>query len=180
MVSVRPAAVVLVTGLLLAGCAGTPAADDRPVTATATTEAAPATPTAGEWSEFVEMSTDIPPVAIDGWTTRDPIVAWAEQYCEREALSPCTGIAGRAVDICIERWDCHPALLVPFDEGTAAFLSGGIFPQPQVIAVWRAESDPELAQYGGARALLQAYLLTVGVCPAVDGSTPRGARCPRG
>ena len=60
-----------------------------------------------------------------------------------------------------------------FEEGTVAFVAGGIFPEPQVIAVWHAESDPDLAQYGGAQTLLEAYLLTVGVCP--DG---RRATCP--
>ena len=72
----------------------------------------------------------------------DSIVAWAEDYCEAASLSPCTGIADRAVAICIENRDCHPAVLVPFDEGTAAFLFGGNFQDSQVIAVWRFRVRP--------------------------------------
>ena len=73
------------------------------------------------------------------------------------------------MDLCIETRDCHPALLVPFDEGTVAFLAGGNFVHPMVIAVWREESDPDLVQYGGARALLEAYLRTVEVFPRAGG-----------
>jgi len=98
----------------------------------------------------------------------DSIVAWAEDYCEAANLSPCTGIPERAVFLCIERWDCHPAVMVPFDQGTAAFLMGGIFADPQVIAVWRPESDPEVAPYGGARKLLENYLRLVQVYPPGD------------
>jgi len=156
-VSVR-AAVVLASVLLLAGCAGTPATAHR--------SGLPPSPAAsGTGFEFVTLVADDPPKAVDGWTTRDPVVEWAEQYCEREGLTPCTDVAGRAVDMCIERRDCHPALLVPFDQGTAAFVSGGNFVHPMIIAVWRAESDPALAQYGGARELLESYLVTVEVFP---------------
>jgi hypothetical protein len=124
-----------------------------------------------EWSEFVTVDSDeyalAPPQDMP-----ELVVEWAERYCELAELSPCAGISDRAVPLCIERRDCHPALLVPFDEGTVAFVNGGIFPDAQVIAVWRAESDPELVPYGGARKLLEAYLLTVGVCPASSGSGP--------
>ena len=108
------------------------------------------------------------------------LIRWAEQYCDLAKLSPCTGIENRAVPLCIEKRDCHPALLVPFEEGTAAFLGGGIFPQSHVVAVWRPESDPEAAQYGGARKLLEAYLLTIGVCPENLEGEPWGATCPSG
>ena len=179
-VSFWAAAVVGAAILVLAGCAGTPVTADPSVPAIPVTEAMPSPSATGTGFEFVTVESNGPAIAPDGWTARGPIVAWAEQYCASEGLSPCTGVAERAVDMCIERWDCHPAVLVPFEEGTAAFLSGGIFPQPEVIGVWRAESDPELAPYGGARALLEAYLLTVGVCPAEGGGAPRGPTCPRG
>jgi hypothetical protein len=102
------------------------------------------------------------------------VIAWAEQYCELEGLSPCEGLADRAAALCIERRDCHPAVLVPFKEGTVAFVAGGVFPEPQVIAVWRPATDPELAPFGGARELLEAYLLTVDVYPNPLGLTPDG------
>jgi hypothetical protein len=115
--------------------------------------------------------------------TSEAVAEWATDYCESADLSPCTGIEQRAVPMCIERRDCHPALLVPFDQGVAAFASGGIFPEPRVFAVWRVEADQEVAQYGGTRKLLEAYLLTIGVCPDARpgdenlGGDPRGPTC---
>jgi hypothetical protein len=99
------------------------------------------------------------------------LLAWVEDYCEASNNSPCTGIADRAVDLCLEARDCHPGLLVPFDDDVQAFFSGGIYAGDAmtVVAVWRAESDPQLARYGGAQRLLESFLSTMEVWPA---STP--------
>ena len=85
--------------------------------------------------------------------------------------SPCTGIADRAVELCLEKWDCHPGLLVPFENDVQAFFSGGIYAQDAmtVVAVWRAESSRHVARYGGSRRLLEAFLSTMEVWPS---STP--------
>ena len=155
--------------VLLAGCtAPAPAAEGSPVA-----EMMPS-PAATDWLEFVSIRADEYGLAPDGWSTYGPVIAWAEQYCELEGLSPCEGLADRAAALCIERRDCHPAVLVPFEEGTVAFVAGGVFPEPQVIAVWRPATDPELAPFGGARELLEAYLLTVDVYPNPLGLTPDG------
>ena len=119
-----------------------------------------------DWLEFVTIGADEYGLAPDGWSTYGPVIAWAEQYCKLEGLSPCEDLADRAAPLCIERRDCHPAVLVPFEEGTVAFVAGGVFPEPQVIAVWRPATAPELARFGGARKLLEAYLLTVDVHPS--------------
>ena len=37
------------------------------------------------------------------------------------------------------------------------------FPRSRVFAVWQAASDPAMAQHGGARKLLDSYLLSMGV-----------------
>lgn len=165
---VRRAAVVMVSILLVAGCTATPPPAVESTTAIPAAEPgslpSPTPDGTVEGSELVTIDTDVYgllPVA----DSPDSIVAWAEDYCEVANLSPCTGVADRAVAMCIERRDCHPAVLVPFDEGTAAFLFGGNFQDSQVIAVWRPESDPDVAQYGGARKLLEAYLHTVEVYP---------------
>ena len=128
-------------------------------------------------SEFITFEPDTYGLAPVEQST-ELVAVWAEQYCELADLTPCTGIEERAVRLCIEKRDCHPALLVPFDQGTAAFVSGGIFEKPQVFAVWRPESHPDLEEYGGARKLLLAYLLTVNVCPADDSAMPQGPTCP--
>lgn len=171
MVGVRRAAVILVSILLVAGCTATPPPDDESKSAIPAAEPDPSPSPTVEGLEFLTIDTDVYgllPVA----NSQDSIVAWAEDYCEAADLSPCTGIADRAVAMCIESRDCHPAVLVPFDEGTAAFLFGGIFEDSQVIAIWRPESDPDVAPYGGARKLLEAYLATVDVYPdpAVESS----------
>ena len=66
------------------------------------------------------------------------------------------------------RWDCHPGLLVPFESAVLAFVNGGIYNADAmtVVAVWRGESDPSVAPYGGAQRLLEGFLSTMQVWPA--------------
>lgn len=96
------------------------------------------------------------------------LVAWVEDYCKKTGNSPCTGIAHRAVELCLEKRDCHPGLLVPFKEDVQAFFSGGIYDQDAmtVVAVWRPESAPSVAPYGGAQRLLESFLSTMDVWPS--------------
>jgi hypothetical protein len=79
----------------------------------------------------------------------------------------CADIQNRAVPLCNEKRDCHPGTLVPFEEDVQAFLTGGNYQkQMVVVAVWRPESHSSVAEYGGSRALLEAFLSTMGVCTA--------------
>lgn len=96
------------------------------------------------------------------------LLAWAEDYCRAADSRPCSGIDERAVELCLERRDCHPGLLVPFDNEVQAYFSGGIYDQEAmtVVSVWRPESHPSVAPYGGARRLLEAFLSTMQVWPA--------------
>ena len=170
-------AFVFASVLLLTGCTTSPPSAEEPKSPSPAANSVPLPlPSTTEWTKFISIGPDEYGLAGDGWS-EDQVQVWAEQYCEREHLTPCEGVAERAVHLCIEKWDCHPALLVPFEEGAVAFIAGGIFPEPQVVAVWHAESDADLAQYGGAQTLLEAYLLTVGVCPDERGGDPRGATC---
>lgn len=173
--------VLLGAVLLLAGCsAPSPASAPGPISP----REVPAPPTAEQATPPRSDPAGSALVTIDpiGFGLRPGIgshrlVAWATQYCEAAGLSPCADIADRAEPLCIERWDCHPALLVPFREGTAAFLSGGRFTSPVVYAVWLSE-NPMVAAAGGSRDLLESYLLAVGVCPDQRGGYPRGPDCP--
>ncbi len=111
---------------------------------------------------------------LDASTRKESIpylVSWVEDYCVESGNSPCTGIADRAVELCLEARDCHPGLLVPFENDVQAFFSGGIYAQDAmtVVAVWRRESSPHVARYGGSRRLLEAFLSTMEVWPS---STP--------
>jgi hypothetical protein len=124
-------------------------------------------------------------VRVSAWTapldpgTReesiDYLVGWVEDYCEESGNSPCTGIADRAVELCLEKWDCHPGLLVPFKQDVQAFFSGGIYASDAmtVVAVWRPESAPPTASYGGSQRLLEDFLSTMQVWPS---TTPRSER----
>ena len=89
--------------------------------------------------------------------------------------TPCGGIEDRGVELCLEKMDCHPGLLVPFESAVLAFFNGGIYNADAmtVVAVWRGESDPSVAPYGGAQRLLEGFLSTMQVWPA---STPRAER----
>jgi hypothetical protein len=100
---------------------------------------------------------------IESW---GDVEAWVGDYCERTGIAGCTAIHDRVVPLCIEKRDCHPALLVPFIDHVQAFGTGGVLPEGMlVIAVWRGESDPAVAPYGGSQHLLQAFLSTLNVWP---------------
>lgn len=111
-------------------------------------------------------------------TARESVAAvesWVEGYCESSGGTSCSGIADRSVDLCLEKWDCHPGLLVPFDGDVQAFVTGGIYSAEwmTVVAVWQAETAPAVTHYGGSERLLEAFLSTMQVWPA---STPREER----
>jgi hypothetical protein len=104
------------------------------------------------------------------------IAAWVKEYCQANT-APCSGIDDRAVELCVEKWDCQPGLLVPFEFDTQAFFSHVPFEGPDrtmtIVAVWVGESSPAVARYGGSQRLLEAFLSTMYVWPA---STPRHER----
>jgi hypothetical protein len=103
------------------------------------------------------------------------IETWVEGYCEESGNTPCDGINDRAVELCLEKWDCHPGLLIPFEHDVQAFFSAGIYPADAmtVVAVWWGEYAPAVNRYGGSQRLLEAFLSTMAVWPA---STPRDER----
>ncbi|HSO69122.1 MAG TPA: hypothetical protein VLQ67_05735 [Arachnia sp.] len=108
--------------------------------------------------------------------TPEGVMAWVEEYCELTDV-PCPGIRDSAVQLCNERKDCHPGLLVPFaGKEFRAFFTGGNY-QGRIIgaAVWRPDDHASVEPYGGARRLLEAFLSTMDVCPA-QGQPPTG--CP--
>lgn len=107
-------------------------------------------------------------VAVDRSTTPETsaaVAAWVAEYCEESGNTPCAGI-DRATPLCVELRDCHPGLLVQFEEdlGVEAFFTGGDYGDRMVVvAVWWAESAPAVAPYGGAQKLLEAFLSTMNV-----------------
>lgn len=104
----------------------------------------------------------LPPAqSFDGWAY---VEAWAQDYCERTHNTDCATIHDRVVPMCIEKRDCHPALVIPFRDDVQAFGTGGVLPEGMlVVAVWRGESDPSTAPYGGSHRLLDGFLSTLGI-----------------
>ena len=103
--------------------------------------------------------------------SRAELLSWISDYCTRSGGSGCAGIQDRAVPFCNERRDCHVAFLVPFDDSpplawTGTFAGGSFDGTVLVTAVWRAENGPEVAPYGGARRLLEAFLSTMNIVTA--------------
>jgi hypothetical protein len=121
----------------------------------------------GAWSVALEPGTTIE----DG----PDVDAWVEEYCQVTGTAPCTGIAERAVPLCLERRDCHPGLLVQFDDSVQAFFSGGIYDADKmvVVAIWNGASGAVVEPHGGSQQLLEAILSTMSVWPE---SVPLGAR----
>jgi hypothetical protein len=114
----------------------------------------------GAWSVALERGT---PAHLDG----TDVEAWVEAYCQATGMAPCTEIAERAVPLCLERRDCHPGLLVLFDDSIQAFFSGGIYDPDKmmVVAIWNGASQAAVAPYDGSRLLLEAILSTMSVWP---------------
>jgi hypothetical protein len=113
-------------------------------------------------------------IAAAAWSVLVPpgttLEGWIADYCPLNT-SPCTGIAARAVPI-TTRADQRAGLLVPFEGDVQAFFldSDRIY----VVAIWRGDADPNLAQYGGGRRLLEAFASTLCMtCASPAGSTPR-------
>jgi hypothetical protein len=91
------------------------------------------------------------------------IEAWVEAYCPQTDLR-CAGISERAVPMCIERRDCHQgALLIPFADEVQAFVLDFDNSRMVVISVWWGETALAVRPYGGAQALLEAFLETMNV-----------------
>jgi hypothetical protein len=144
---------------------------------------------AGDWLStgqdvFYSPSRD---VRVSAWAvgastveeTWTDVEAWVvEEYCPQTNDPSCSRVHDRAVQLCIEVRDCHPGLLVPFQDDVQAFLRGGIA-DPEggnvvIVAVWRAESHPSVAPYGGSRRLLEGFLSTMDVCVKQVAGTPAG------
>ena len=129
-------------------------------------------------NEDGDVAVSIWRVPVDPGSTQefrnDPnsFIAWAKGFCEStDYYEPCTGIAERAIEMCHYRPDCSPdAMIVPFDQDVLAFF-GSSSDELTVVQVWRVDTDPEVAEYGGAIGVMKAFLdpLNVRLAPPGDG-----------
>jgi hypothetical protein len=108
---------------------------------------------------------------IKAGTTGD---TWIQAYCKvMESESPCTDLQTHSIATSM---DGHAGRLVLFAADTQAFIQVGN--RMYVVACWRPESDPTVAQFGGARRLIEGYLSTMHLVPGGPASpapsvTPR-------
>lgn len=97
--------------------------------------------------------------------TSEDVEAWVEQYCDAARME-CDRYQAQST-LCLGAEDCYPGLLVPLRHGVHAFLSDGK-DRMIVVVIWRADGDPSVQPFGGARRLLQGFLSTMGACYADD------------
>jgi hypothetical protein len=95
------------------------------------------------------------------------VEAWIEGYCQKTGSTACAAILDQTVRLCVEVRDCHPGILVAtVDREVQAFFTGGIYNgEMVVVTIWRGETDPSLAPYGGGRRLIEAFLAPMCVWP---------------
>ncbi len=101
--------------------------------------------------------------------SRQDLMQFAQRFCAESDNAPCTGIPDRAIQMCKERADCHPAVIVPFDNEVLAFFGGTEDGHVNVVAVWWGDSAPEVAEYGGSIELLKTIVASMNVWPAAPG-----------
>lgn len=135
------------------------------------TPAADAFDSPGQGVRVGAWSVPLDPGWKEGWSEME---AWVEAYCPKTDITSCAGIRDRAVPLCNETRDCHPtALLVPFDDEVQAFfVRGDASEQMIIVSVWRGESAPQTAPYGGSQELLEAFLSTMNIRPATEAEVP--------
>jgi hypothetical protein len=109
----------------------------------------------------------MPPPAGTAIEARDALKQWAVEFCTRTGNSSCDAIPQRAIPMCLEQRDCHPAIIVTYLNDVQAYFIGGGAANGNlsVVAVWRAEGDPSTQAYGGTIHLLQGVLQTMNVWP---------------
>jgi hypothetical protein len=101
-------------------------------------------------------------VGVSAWSSTiapgTTVAAYIDSYCRGLNASTCAGLANRAVNVATG--DGHQGLgLFVSDFDTMTFFLNG--QTMYVVGVWRSESDPSVAPYGGARRLLESIVSTM-------------------
>ena len=95
--------------------------------------------------------------------SRQDLMEFAQTFCIASDNAPCTRIPERAVQMCREQADCHPAIIVPFNQAVMAFFGATEDGHVNVVAVWQGDTAPEVAEYGGSIELLKTILSSMNV-----------------
>ena len=98
---------------------------------------------------------------IQSWSD---LATWAVGFCGQIGGSDCNSIPQQATKLCNERRDCHPAFIVKRGTDVDAFWFGGNYSM-EAMVLWRSDTDPAVASYGGGQRLLEGFLSTADVVP---------------
>ena len=105
-------------------------------------------------------------------STRAGLTTWAAAFvCER-VEARCTDAPKAAIQMCLGRAACHPAILVPLAENTYAFFADPANGSVTVVQVARQEGFEGAARYGGTVQLLKSILTTMDVWTPEPGQIP--------
>ena len=107
-------------------------------------------------SEFADGSRAL----VTAWSFPVPpettLSSLLDEYCPVNT-NPCDDLEARSAPVDTD--DGRPGALVAFEANTQAFFLDE--DRAYVVAVWRSEDDPSVAQYGGARRLLEGVVSTM-------------------
>jgi hypothetical protein len=114
-------------------------------------------------------------VCVSAWSSAvapgTTVEAWIESYCTAQnADLPCAGIADRALPAMMGGQHPGLGLFGITDWATQAFFLEG--EKIYVVVLWYGETEPEMRPYGGARALLEAFISTMTVETPAPSSSP--------
>jgi hypothetical protein len=122
-------------------------------------------------SPFGDVGVSVWSVALPKGTTAD---AWIPTYCAKmDPDSPCSALQSSTVPASMGG---QAGRLVQFKSDTQAFIPVG--GKLYIVACWRAENEPSVAPFGGAKRLVEAYLSTMRLLP-VDPVSPAPSGTPR-
>ena len=107
-------------------------------------------------------------------TSREGLATWVEANACDDAIDACETVPDVAQPMCLGKVACLPAILVPLSDGTGAYFADPESGSVTVISVFRPDSFPAAARYGGSVQLLKSFLTTLDVWTPEPGQVPTG------
>ena len=108
-------------------------------------------------------------------TSHEGLTAWAQANMCDEEIDACETVPDVAIPMCLGRVACLPAVLVPLSDSTTAFIADPENGLVTIISIFRPDSLPAAARYGGSVELLKSILTTMDVWTPEPGQIPSGS-----
>jgi hypothetical protein len=116
-------------------------------------------------------------VAVSFWLIRDEtigggpgetigpmadITRWAAELCRLTGNVDCEGVPARALPMCVEYRDCHPATLVQYQDDVQLYAEIGEDSSTMLVGVvWRMDQHPSTAEFATSTRLLEGFASTL-------------------